>query len=241
MRKQIRFIKIFFLCTFALFTGKTFCQNIDVPEDSIKTILCKQWEVDYAMIGNTKTSRLPGATEINFAFFPDGSFVMTSDNPTETTKGTWRYIRKTKSVTITTTRRRLGEIVILNQREFTMEMETNESNAGEAMIRLMYKPKTSTSAPKEKKTNRPGSVQIKNLSFSDPNSSTIYVGKENRIEIEGVQGTFSFSVTGAGTTMKKATSTKVILLPSKVGTAVFTVTQNGKVIAIEKFNAIVTK
>ena len=90
--------KIFFACILTLLLSGTqsFGQTINLSADSITTLLCKKWEVDYAIMGNMKIGRMPGATEINFEFNKDKTFLMTSTDPTDKTKGTWAYDTKKK-------------------------------------------------------------------------------------------------------------------------------------------------
>lgn len=55
-------------------------QSISLLSDSIATLLCKKWEVDYAMMGWMKIGRIPGATDINYEFNKDKTFTITSDD-----------------------------------------------------------------------------------------------------------------------------------------------------------------
>jgi len=89
-----------FICitiiSFFLLSMNSFSQTINLSADSIATLLCKKWEVDYAMMGNMKIGKIPGATEINYEFNMDKTFLMTSKDPKDKTKGTWAYDTKRK-------------------------------------------------------------------------------------------------------------------------------------------------
>jgi hypothetical protein len=43
-------------------------QNITIPADSIQMLLCKNWEVDYAIMGGMKIGRMPGGKQIKLSF-----------------------------------------------------------------------------------------------------------------------------------------------------------------------------
>lgn len=80
--KKIVFAGIFV----SLLSGtQSFGQTINLSTDSITTLLCKKWEVDYSIMGDMKIGRMPGATEINFEFNKDKTFFLTSNDPNDKT------------------------------------------------------------------------------------------------------------------------------------------------------------
>lgn len=128
------------LLTLLLSNTNSFSQTIDLPTDSITTLLCKRWEVDYAMMGNMKIGRIPGATEINYDFNKDKTFLMTSNDPKDKTKGTWAYDPKKKIIKLTINGKSNTTIISLKEGEFIMLADTKESTPDDPMeIKLVYK------------------------------------------------------------------------------------------------------
>ena len=122
---------------------KSFSQAINLPADSITTLLCKKWEVDYALLGDRKIGRIPGATEINFEFNKDKTFLMTSNDPKDKTKGTWAYDTKKKIIKLTIDGRSNASIISLKEGEFIMLADTKEATPDDPMeIKVVYKIKT---------------------------------------------------------------------------------------------------
>src|SRR5690606_8445841 len=138
--KKIIFIG---LLTLLLSNTNSFSQTIDLPADSITTLLCKKWEVDYAMMGNMKIGRIPGATEINYEFNKDNTFLMTSNDPKDKTKGTWAYDTKKKTIKLTINGKSNTRIISSKEGEFIMLADTKEATPDDPMkIKLVYKIKT---------------------------------------------------------------------------------------------------
>jgi len=122
---------------------KSLSQTIDLSADSITTVLCKKWEVDYAIMGGMKIGRLPGATEINYEFNKDKTFLMTSNDPKDKTKGTWAYDTKKKIIKLTINGKSNTSIISLKEEELIMLADTKEATPEDPMeIKLVYKIKT---------------------------------------------------------------------------------------------------
>lgn len=128
------------IITLFLSGTKSFSQTINLPADSMTTLLCKKWEVDYALMGDMKIRRIPGATEINYEFNKDKTFVITSNDPNDKTKGTWAYDTKKKIIKLTINGRSNVSIISLKEGEFMMLADTKEATPDDPMeIKVVYK------------------------------------------------------------------------------------------------------
>ena len=137
-----KFICIIFI-SFLLLSTNSFSQTINLSTDSITTLLCKKWEVDYAMMGNMKIGRIPGATEINYEFNKDKTFLLTSKDPKDKTKGTWAYDTKKKIIKLTVNGKSNTTIISLKEGELIILADTKEATPDDPMeIKLVYKIKT---------------------------------------------------------------------------------------------------
>ncbi|MBI1782221.1 MAG: hypothetical protein HYR66_12785 [Sphingobacteriales bacterium] len=134
--------KIICLCIIALIASNSsiFGQNINISEDSITTLLCKKWEINYVIMGGMKIERIPGATEINYEFNKDKTFLMTSDDPKDKTKGTWSFDPKKKIIRLTINGNSKMKIISIKEGELIMLADTKEATPGDPMeIKLYYK------------------------------------------------------------------------------------------------------
>lgn len=123
--------------------GSLVAQNIAIPSDSIQRLLCNKWEVDYAIMGGMKIGRMPGASEINYAFNKDKTFIMIGSSPKEMKKGTWRYDPKKKVIRLTVDGRSNTSIISLKEGEFVMLADTKNATPDDPMeIKLVYKLRT---------------------------------------------------------------------------------------------------
>lgn len=232
-------MKLILTSLFAILTLGTFSQNIILSPDSINTLLCKKWQVDYALMGNMKIEQLPGATEINYEFLKNGTVIMTTSPATdkEKTKGSWSYDAKNKRIKIVTYNKNTGVITDLNDSLFVMQMNTDKNGSAEGELKIVCKPKVKESIQQEQVETNTSSVQIKNISLKNTDAAVLYVGIQNIIEIEGVQGNVSISATPTAT-IKKISENKFAVIPSGKGTVVVTVTQNYKMIGSKTYTAI---
>jgi hypothetical protein len=129
--------------SFLLSSTKLFSQSIDLPADSVTTLLCKKWEVNYALIGNMKISSIPGATEIIYEFNKDKTFLMTSNDAKDKTKGDWSYDEERKIIKLNINGKNSTSIISLKEGEFVMLADTKEATPDDPMaIKLVYKIKT---------------------------------------------------------------------------------------------------
>ena len=134
--------KIFFAGILALLLSGTqsFGQTINLSADSITTLLCKKWEVDYAIMGDIKIGRMPGAGEINYEFKKDKTFIMTTNDPTDKTKGTWAYDTKKKVIKLTIDGRSKASVISLKNEELIILVDTKDVTPDDPTdIKVIYK------------------------------------------------------------------------------------------------------
>jgi len=130
------------ILTFLLSGTRSFSQTINLPADSVSLLLCKKWGSDYAFIGSLKISKAPGATDINYEFNKDQTFLLTTSKSKEKTKGTWSYDSKKKIIKLTVNGRSNTSIVSLKEDELVMLIDTKKATPDEPRaIKLFYKVK----------------------------------------------------------------------------------------------------
>lgn len=137
-----KIICIVLICVL-LSNTKSFSQTVNLPADSAATLLCKKWEVDYALMGDMKISEIPGVTTINYEFNKDKTFLITSDNPKDRTKGTWAYDAKKKLIKLTINGKSNTSIISLKDGELVMLAAPIEATpADPTELKIVYKTRT---------------------------------------------------------------------------------------------------
>ncbi|MBS1532712.1 MAG: hypothetical protein JSU01_20585 [Bacteroidetes bacterium] len=66
-------------------------QNISLPADSVTKLLCKKWEMDYALVQGNRIDIPPSTPRAYVEFFKDGTFSMTMERSNNSEKGAWKY------------------------------------------------------------------------------------------------------------------------------------------------------
>ena len=136
MKKTICLVVLVLLMSGLKVTG----QSIDLSPDSIAGLLCKKWEVDYAMLGDMKLGRAPGGTEINYEFKKDKTYLATSNDPKDNIKGTWAYDPKKKIIKLIQNGKSRMSIISLKEGELIMLADVSEATPNDPMeIKLVYK------------------------------------------------------------------------------------------------------
>ena len=136
MKKTICFVIIIFLFS----NIKSIGQSINLSIDSITTLLCKKWEVDYSILGDMKLGKAPGAPEINYEFKKDKTYLVTSDDPKDNTKGTWTHDSKKKLIKLIQNGKSRMSVISLKEDELIMLADTSEAIPDDSMnIKLVFK------------------------------------------------------------------------------------------------------
>ncbi len=128
--------------TFLLSHTNSFAQTINLSADSISTLLCKKWEVNYAIMGGMKIGHPSDAAEINLEFNKDKTFLMTSNDSKEKNKekGTWVYDTKKKTIKLFLNGKNNATIISLKEEELIMLMDTKEATPNDPMeLKIVYK------------------------------------------------------------------------------------------------------
>ncbi|MBZ9778431.1 copper resistance protein NlpE [Psychroflexus sp. CAK8W] len=56
----------------------------------LESILCKQWTIEFAKMGNIELTEVPNTLDFNLKFNPDGTYEVKSPND-DNSSGTWTY------------------------------------------------------------------------------------------------------------------------------------------------------
>ena len=84
--KQTTFLLCLIYCSLSIHA-----QKIDIPKDSVKTLLCRKWEAAYTLMGTMRIDMSPSAPVMMFEFKKDNSFTISNDKAGGNTKGIWAF------------------------------------------------------------------------------------------------------------------------------------------------------
>lgn len=97
--------------------------------------------MDFAMMGGTKIGKMPRATESNYEFYKDKTFVLTSNTNSTKTKGIWSYDQSKKNIKLTINGNSNMRIIALKGDQLEMVVDTKDATPDDPMqINIFYKP-----------------------------------------------------------------------------------------------------
>jgi hypothetical protein len=73
-------------------------QSIDMPLETVKSMLCKKWVNEYTIYGEQKVYNQKGVPAIYYEFKLDNTFSSYTNNPDDRIIGTWEYIPEKKMI-----------------------------------------------------------------------------------------------------------------------------------------------
>jgi hypothetical protein len=117
--------------------NQLFGQTITMPLDSVKGLLCKKWDFDYALIGEEKMGAAPGAPVMNFEFRKDGTALVTSVGLEKGLEATWAYDAGKKLIRIAVNKQNRMTITNLKQNELILKPDLPNASPDDPM--LVYK------------------------------------------------------------------------------------------------------
>jgi hypothetical protein len=136
MRRSICIFIVALICL----SNISYSQNINIPADSIANLLCRKWVMDYAMMGGTKIGKMPGATESNYEFYKDRTFVLTNNTNSTKVKGAWSYDQSKRNIKLTIEGRSNVKIISLKDDQLEMLVDTKDATPDDPMaINIFYK------------------------------------------------------------------------------------------------------
>jgi hypothetical protein len=131
MKKNIGFLFICIICS----RTHLLAQKISMSADSETTLLCKQWEMSYMLLGEQKIGMSPGAGQLFYDFKNDNTFLTYDNQGSEKTKGAWSYDQKKKIILLMVNGKH-DIIISLKDGEYVQKVETAK---GAQEIKIVYK------------------------------------------------------------------------------------------------------
>lgn len=105
-----------------------FAQNITLTASELETILTKQWEIEYAMMGSMKIGQVPGAKDFDVLFKRDGKYDLIEDDGT-IRNGIWKYVTKNNYIELSIDGKVTTRIKSINKSKLILIMVSEDNDA----------------------------------------------------------------------------------------------------------------
>lgn len=117
-------------------------QQITAPADSVPALLCKKWEVSYALIGDAKIEMKPGAQAMDYEFNKDKTAWILGGAGQPKIKAAWAYNAASKTIGVTVNGQSRIKIVGLQANQLTILIDTKDATPDDpTSITMVYKVK----------------------------------------------------------------------------------------------------
>jgi hypothetical protein len=116
-----------------------------MPADKdIKSMLCRGWETDYALMGSTRVDRVQAIGNFVYQFKNNNTYLLYDSAHRSKYDGAWVYNSDKKEVDLYLKGRIRGRIISLHENKLIMIVgQARNTGEGESEIRVVYKTKNS--------------------------------------------------------------------------------------------------
>ena len=115
-------------------------QEVTLTKSELKSILCKQWGIEYAMIDGVKTDQKPGASDFDLKFKKDGEFELIRKNG-ENESGIWTYDTENKYVDLSFNGKIKTRIKSIDETKLIMGLVSGKNDSPiQPIVEVRFKP-----------------------------------------------------------------------------------------------------
>lgn len=115
-------------------------QDVNLSKTELETVLCKQWEIEYALMGGMQIKQIPGAADFDFKFISDGKYdLIRKDGNTES--GIWTYLPENKYVELSIKDKITSRVKSIDESKLILILVSGENDPpGIPSIEVHFKP-----------------------------------------------------------------------------------------------------
>ncbi|MEP3210847.1 MAG: hypothetical protein ABJN95_16715 [Maribacter sp.] len=115
-------------------------QDIGLSKTQLETVLCKQWQIEYALMGGMKIKQMPGAADFDFKFISDGKYdLIRKDGNNES--GIWKYFPENKYVELSIKDKITSRIKSIDESKLILILVSGENDPpGIPNVEVHFKP-----------------------------------------------------------------------------------------------------
>jgi len=117
-----------------------FGQEVTLSESELENVLCKQWEIDYAMMNGMKIGQMPGAADFDFKFASDGTYELFRENGNDEL-GNWIYYQENKYIELSIKEKVTSRIKSIDKNKLILILISGENDPpGLPSVEVHFKP-----------------------------------------------------------------------------------------------------
>lgn len=115
-------------------------QDITLKPSKLESLLCKQWKIAFAQMGDMKIEQIPEAIDFDLRFETDGTYEVIGLNEDENT-GTWFYDEKEKTVELNASGDVTFKIKSISKEDLVINLNLGEdAPPGMSNLKLHFQP-----------------------------------------------------------------------------------------------------
>jgi hypothetical protein len=117
-----------------------FAQEISLNKSDLESVLCKQWEIEYASMNGMKIGQMPGASDFDFKFKSDGKYdLIREDGKNES--GVWVYDTENKYVELSIKGKVTSRIKSIDKNKLILILVSGKNDPkGLPSVEIHFKP-----------------------------------------------------------------------------------------------------
>jgi len=117
-----------------------FAQEVTLSKSELENVLCKQWEIEYAMMNGMKIGQMPGAADFDIKFKSDGKYnLIREDGKNE--NGIWIYNVENKFVELSIKDKTTSRIKSISNEKLILTLVPGQNDPqGLPSVEIHFKP-----------------------------------------------------------------------------------------------------
>jgi hypothetical protein len=117
-----------------------YAQDVSLNESELKSILCHQWEIEYALMGGMKIGQMPGAADFDFNFHSDGKYDILSEDG-DNKNGLWTYDTENKYIELSIKEKVTSRIKFISKNKLILILVSGQNDpSGLPSMEIHFKP-----------------------------------------------------------------------------------------------------
>jgi len=117
-----------------------FAQEVTLSESELENVLCKQWDIEYAMMNGMKIGQMPGAADFDIKFKSDGEYDLIREDG-ENESGIWTYDSEKKYVELSIKDKVTSRIKSLDTNKLILTLVSGKNDPpGLPSVEVHFKP-----------------------------------------------------------------------------------------------------
>jgi hypothetical protein len=118
----------------------SYSQDITLSKSELENVLCKHWEIEYAMMNGMKMGQMPGASDFDIKFKTDGKYDIIREGG-KNESGIWTYDTENKYVELVIKGKTTSRIKSINKTKLILTLVSGQNDPpGLSSIEVHFKP-----------------------------------------------------------------------------------------------------